>query len=363
MKTLFIILAILLVGGFAYMKQPALVDPIVDQQNESDHYADGYFKNTIDRPLITSTESRVSRLYRFVFDKNVDAIPSQPIPSNKTNLKQLNPSANIIVWMGHSSYFMQLDGKTFLVDPVFSENASPVPMTNVAFKGSNVYTADDIPAIDYLLITHDHWDHLDYPTLNGLREKIDNVITPLGVGSYIEQWGFDANKISQGDWFSSIEQPDDLVIHILPAQHFSGRLLERNRTLWGSFAIVTSKHKIYFGGDSGYGPHFKQIADKLGNFDIAVLEDGQYNEAWSYIHMTPEEAVQAAKDLGTKAMLPSHNSKFKLSKHTWYDPLERTYQASLKQPFRLMTPMIGETIEIDNEQQSFKLWWKDLLNQ
>ncbi len=360
MKTLFIILAVLLLGGFLYLKHPALTDPVVEYQSNSDHYADGHFKNPIDRPIIDSTESIATRLYKFVFDENEDTIPTQPLPSNKTDLTQLDPSENIIVWMGHSSYFMQLDGKKYLVDPVFSENASPVPMTNVAFKGSNIYTADDIPNIDYLLITHDHWDHLDYPTIKALRSKIDQVVTPLGVGSYLKQWGFDSNKIFQGDWYSNTKQ-QDLEIHILPAQHFSGRLLERNRTLWGSFAVITPKHKVYFGGDSGYGPHFKDIADKLGNFDIAILEDGQYNETWPYIHMTPEEAVQAANDLGARAMLPSHNSKFKLSKHAWYDPLERTYQASQNQLFKLMTPLIGQQIVIDDQSQEFKAWWREYM--
>ncbi len=342
------------------MQQPAFKNPVVGPQAYSDHYADGYFKNPIEQPMFSGSESRASVVYNYLFDKNKDTVPSQPIPSKKTDLTQLEPSENIIVWMGHSTYFMQLDGKTFLVDPVFSENASPVPMTNVAFDGANIYTAEDIPNIDYLLITHDHWDHLDYPTIKALKDKIDQVVTPLGVGSYLEQWGFDSNKIFQGDWFTSTQE-QDLTIHVLPAQHFSGRLLTRNKTLWGSFAVVTPQHKIYFGGDSGYGPHFNQIAEKIGNVDIAILEDGQYNEAWSHIHMTPEDAVQAAKDLGAKAMLPAHNSKFKLSKHEWYDPLERTYQASQNQPFKLMTPLIGQTVNINSDNQVFDTWWKEYM--
>ncbi|MGL4381848.1 MAG: MBL fold metallo-hydrolase [Vibrio sp.] len=359
MKILFIILAIALASVYFYMKQPALINPIVEPQLNSDHYSNGYFNNPIESPVSTSSESFVSKLYKFVFAKYEEATPTQSIPSRKTNLHQLDPSENIIVWMGHSSYYMQLEGKKFLIDPVFSENASPVPMTNLAFAGSNIYRAEDIPEIDYLLITHDHWDHLDYPTLNALRAKIDQIITPIGVGSYLVQWGFDANKIYQGDWFTTFEQ-QDVTIHVLPAQHFSGRMLERNQTLWASFAIVTAKHTIYFSGDTGYSPHFKQIAEQIGDIDIAVLENGQYNDDWAYIHMTPEQAVQAAKDLGTKAVLPSHNSKFKLSRHTWYDPLQRVYNASLNQPFKLMTPMIGEMVEIDNDQQAFSMWWQEI---
>lgn len=360
MKILLILLTIIIVSGFIYINRPALTDPIVALQAESDHYENGVFKNPIEQPLITSTESRASRLYRFVFGKDKDSVPALPIPSQKTNLMQLKPFENTIVWMGHSSYFMQLEGKTFLIDPVFSTNASPVPMTNTTFEGSNIYTAQDIPEIDFLLITHDHWDHLDFPTVNALKDKIHQVVTPLGVGSYFQQWGFDANRIHEGDWFSRFKQ-QDVEIHITPAQHFSGRLLERNKTLWSSFAIITDQHKLYFGGDSGYGPHFKQIAEKLGNFDIAILEDGQYNDDWPYIHMTPEETVQAAKDLGTKAVLPSHNSKFKLSHHAWYEPLERIYSASQNQPFKLMTPLIGQQINIDDRDHEFKPWWREYM--
>ncbi|MGL5291974.1 MAG: MBL fold metallo-hydrolase [Vibrionaceae bacterium] len=355
---LFSFLAIALVSLYFYSKRPEFVAPIVEPQADSDHYANGYFKNVVAPPLTTSTQGRISRLYRFLFGKSEDAIPSKPLPSRKTDLKALELSENIIVWMGHSSFYMQLDGKKFLIDPVFSQNASPVPRTNLAFAGSNIYNADEIPDIDYLLLTHDHWDHLDFPTLNALKGKIDQVITMEGVGSYLEQWGFDAKKIHQGDWFTTFEHAA-LRVHRLPAQHFSGRLFERNKTLWGSFAIVTAKHTIYFSGDTGYGPHFKQIAEKIGPVDIAVLENGQYNDAWLQVHMTPEQAAQAAKELGAKAVLPSHNSKFKLSTHTWYDPLQRLYDASRNEPFKLMTPLIGEAVQIDNSQQTFTLWWQE----
>ncbi|MGL4734229.1 MAG: MBL fold metallo-hydrolase [Enterovibrio sp.] len=362
MKMVLIFVAIIFASLYFYMKQPEFAEPIVAPQPNSDHYVDGYFKNVVEGFESISSEGRLAKLYRFLFGKSEDSIPTQPLPSRKTDLKQLELNENIIVWMGHSSFYMQLDGKKFLIDPVFSKNASPVPRTNVAFEGANIYSADDIPDIDYLLITHDHWDHLDFPTLNALRGKIDQVITLIGVGSYLEQWGFDAKKIHQGDWFTAFAQAD-LIIHRLPAQHFSGRrMFERNKTLWGSFAIVTPKHTIYFSGDTGYGPHFKQIADKIGPIDIAVLENGQYNNSWAHIHMTPEQTAQAAKELGAKAILPSHNSKFRLSTHTWYDPLQRLYSASIDQPFKLMTPMIGEAVEVDNSQQTFSLWWRCCLN-
>ncbi len=357
LKYLISIFLVLAIGCFIYLQQPAFITPEVTPQANSKHYADGYFKNPIDEPVTDTHENLLTILYKFLFQQNEGVRPDSPIPSKKTHLHQLSLEQNVIIWMGHSSYFMQLDGKKFLIDPVFSRNASPVPETNVAFDGSNIYNLEDIPNIDYLLITHDHWDHLDYPTISNLKDKVAQVVTPIGVGSYFRQWGFDAVKIFEGDWFSEYKQTG-LSIHILPTQHFSGRLLERNKTLWGSFAVVTANNKIYFGSDSGYGPHFKKIEDKIGSVDIAILENGQYNQAWAHIHMLPEQAAQAAVDMKAKAVIPSHNSKFKLAHHTWNDPLERIYQASQGKDYRLMTPMIGEAVNIDDKQQNFKVWWR-----
>ena len=350
-------LSALFAGIWGYLQQPQYVSPKVVKQDYQGKYYDGAFHNpTISEAPIVKGSS-LGIMYRFLFEKDVDAKPLTDIPSTKTDLMALDRAQNVIVWMGHSSYYVQLEGKRFLIDPVFSKNASPVPETNVAFKGSNVYSAADIPEIDYLLITHDHWDHLDYPTIHALTSKIHQVVTPIGVGSYFRQWGFDNQNIFEGDWYDTFKA-DDVNIHILPSHHFSGRMLKRNQTLWGSFGIETAQHKLYFGGDSGYASHFKEIAAKFGSFDIAVLEDGQYNKDWPDIHMTPEQTAQAAVDLNARALIPAHNSKFKLAHHTWYDPLDRITQASRERPYRLMTPMIGETILVDQPHQEFSQWWK-----
>lgn len=353
-----IMLGITIVGMVAiYLQQPPFATPQVPNGSYNGKFYDGIFHNTVDVPVVTVEENPVVGLYKFLTEKQLDDIPEFNLPSVKTDLKHLDINENIIVWMGHSSYYIQLDGARILVDPVFSDNASPVPYTNIAFAGSNIYSASDIPDIDYLLITHDHWDHLDYPTIDALREKINKIITPVGVGSYFTNWGFNKEQIFEGDWFSSTKQ-NNLEVVILPAQHFSGRLLNRNQTLWGSFALITDKHKIYLGGDSGYGKHYKETSDKFGEFDIAILEAGQYNQDWPYIHMMPEETAQAAVDLKAKALLPSHNSKFKLARHAWYEPLNRIQKASINHPFKLLTPRIGERVEVDNHTQTFTSWWK-----
>ncbi|MDY4384781.1 MBL fold metallo-hydrolase [Pectobacterium brasiliense] len=352
---LLLVLAVIVVAVYGWLKQPQYVSPEVKPQPENPLFRDGAFHNPVARPTVDS-QNRFALLYRFLFEKDAGALPDTRLPSEKTDLHQLSKTDNVIIWMGHSSYFIQLEGKTFLLDPVFSDNASPVPRTNVAFKGSNVYSPDDVPPIDYLLITHDHWDHLDYPTLNALRGKIRRIVAPTGVGSYFVKWGFPQKDITEGGWFSCLKE-NGVDIHVLPTQHFSGRLLKHNQTLWGSFALITEQHRLYLGGDSGYGAHYKAIAERLGGFDIAILECGQYDRDWPHVHMTPEESAQAASDLQAKAVLPSHNSKFKLAHHRWNDPLERISQASENQDWRLMTPRIGERVQVDNPQQTFSQWW------
>lgn len=355
-RYLIIIIALLTLFIFAWLQQPQYASPVVAPQADNPLYRDGQFFNAEDPPPVTRTQSRLILWYRFLFGKDEGAQPDGVLPSQKTNLHQLKENA--VVWMGHSSYFLRLDGKNYLIDPVFSDYASPIPRTNVAFSGSNIYRAEDIPPIDYLLITHDHWDHLDYPTINALRDKIGQIITPTGVGSYFEKWGFPKTKIFEGGWNSAMKT-DGLEIHILPAQHFSGRFFKRNQTLWASYGIITPNQRIYFGGDSGYGRHFKDIAARFGGFDLAVLECGQYDAQWPFIHMTPEDAAKAASDLQAKAVLPSHNSKFKLAHHRWNEPLERLAAASANQPWRLLTPKIGETVQMDNSQQTFIRWWQN----
>nr|WP_246624807.1 MBL fold metallo-hydrolase [Oceanobacter mangrovi] len=259
--------------------------------------------------------------------------------------------------MGHSSYFIQLDGQRILIDPVFSQYASPVPGTNGAFAGTNIYTTDDIPQLDLLLISHDHWDHLDYPTIKGLQGKVKQVVTPSGVGSYFRQWGWPAAQILEGNW-GDVFSSGNLDVHILPARHFSGRLFERNRTLWASFALITPDHRYYLSGDTGYGQHFKAIGDAFGPFDLAILECGQYNANWANIHMMPEETALAAIELQASKVMAAHNSKFKLSRHSWQEPLERIKLASESQPWHLLTPMIGELVDVDDNNQLFTEWWQ-----
>jgi L-ascorbate metabolism protein UlaG (beta-lactamase superfamily) len=253
-----------------------------------------------------------------------------------------------------------LGGKRILIDPVFSSSAAPVSFANKAFAGTNLYTAEDMPEIDYLLISHDHWDHLDYPTIIAMQPKIKNVICGLGVGAYFEQWGFEERRIHEADWFTTLEMERDFVVHVLPARHFSGRLLIRNKTLWTAFALITPNRRIFYSGDGGYGPHIKKIGEMLHGFDVAIMENGQYDKQWPYIHMMPEEVAQAAEELNAKALLPGHSGKFAIANHSWDEPFKRITDASRNKNYRLLTPIIGEPVDLENQQQIFSRWWENV---
>ncbi|HEX2536004.1 MAG TPA: MBL fold metallo-hydrolase, partial [Chitinophagaceae bacterium] len=280
-----------------------------------------------------------------------------PFPVRRTDLKALAPAENVLVWFGHSSYFLQVNGKRFLIDPVLSGNASPVRWTTRAFSGSDVYTVDDLPDIDYLLLSHDHYDHLDYRTVKSLQPRVGRVITGLGVGAHLEHWGYSAQQVRELDWFEDLELTSGFLLQALPARHFSGRQFRRNNTLWVSFALTTPSFRLYLGGDSGYGDHFKTIGERCGPFDLALLENGQYNAAWKYIHMMPEEVAQAAADLQARRLMPVHWGKFALSTHTWQEPITRVTAAAREKGIPLLHPMIGEPVHLDAVQEAAE-WWR-----
>src|SRR5690606_17606068 len=229
----------------------------------------------------------------------------------------LNPDDNVMVWFGHSSYYLQIDGKKMLIDPVMSGSASPVSFTTRSFVGGDVYTTDDIPAIDYLFITHDHWDHLDYQTVTKLKSKVGKVITGLGTGAHLEAWGYSPSDIIEKDWNEEVVLDSGFIVTTAPARHFSGRGLKRNKSLWTSFIVKTITLKIFIVGDVGYDTYYKTIVEIHRPFDLDILECCQYNAYWKYIHMMPEETVQAALDLNAKRLFPVHWGKFSLALHDW----------------------------------------------
>ena len=356
------ILAAFIVGVAIFMQTPSFgKHPKGDrllQIEKSPNFKDGKFQNLSPTPMLTEGANYRSMLLEF-FSRKVKE-PKSILPSKKTNLKTLSPDENVLIWMGHSSYFMQIDGKKVLVDPVLSGNASPVSFTTKAFKGSDIYTTDEIPDIDYLIITHDHWDHLDYKTLMALKPRINKIITPLGNGAHFERWGFKLNQIIEKDWYETVQLEEEFEITVTPARHFSGRGFKRNQTLWASFVFLTPTKRIYIGGDSGYDKHFAEICKKYGPFDLAILENGQYDKNWKYIHLMPGQQIKAANDLKAKALLPVHSGKFTLGNHDWDEPFLKITVNQGSDDLRILTPMIGEQVMLNDTTQQFTHWWLDV---
>ena len=288
--------------------------------------------------------------------------PKTEISTVKTDFSALNPQENLLIWFGHSSCYIQLNGKRFLIDPIFSGYASPVSFVNKAFKGTNIYNASDIPDIDYLIITHDHWDHLDYNTVKELKPRVGKVVCPLGVGAHFVRWDFAASDIIEMDW-NEMTTPDlSVEIYCLPARHFSGRALKQKQSLWASFLIKSGSHTIFISGDGGYDTHFANIGEQFGAIDFALLENGQYGNSWRYIHLHPEEVLQAGIDLRAKYIIPVHHSKFCISNHSWNEPMQRITAANdqLENPKRILTPKIGEIVFLNDTTQIFTKWWKSI---
>lgn len=366
-RIMFIILALfvlLIVAGFILFKQPQFgIVPKGDylrQMEQSPNFKDGKFQNLNPTPDLTEGTSYVKVMWDFLFKKYPRVYPVSQIPTIQTDLKQIPLEENVIVWFGHSSYYLQLDGKRYLVDPVLSGQVSPVGSNVLAFPNTDVYKVEDFPSIDYLLITHDHFDHLDYKTILLLKDKVNQVVCGLGVGAHFRHWGYDTTIIKELDWYQGLQLAADVLLTATPARHFSGRTFSRNSSLWVSYVMKTPSFNIYMGGDSGYDTHFKKIGDQYGPFDIAMLENGQYDTRWRYIHMLPAEVLQAAKDLRAAKLLPVHAGKFKLANHSWDDPYKTLLQLNDSIGMKIITPIIGEPVKLGDSTQMFKSWWEGL---
>jgi L-ascorbate metabolism protein UlaG (beta-lactamase superfamily) len=363
MITTAIILILLIAAFFAFTNQPKFgkmpSGKRLERIRQSPNYRGGKFQNGSFTPDLAEGETMLKVLKKFFFEKDKRSKPANRIPSQKTDLHALDTDEDILVWFGHSSYFIQIEGKKILVDPVFSGAASPIPATTESFPGSDIYTAADFPNIDFLFISHDHWDHLDYETVIGLKPKVKTVITGLGTGAHLEYWGFNPEMIIEKDWNEEIDLGNGFTVSTVPARHFSGRGFTRNKALWLSFVLQTPTRKIFLGGDSGYDTHFAEIGMKFGPFDLAVIECGQYNTSWKNIHLLPEEMIPAAKDLRAKVLMPVHWGKFSLALHAWDEPVKLVTEAAKAANLPLLTPTIGEKVNL-NEPKLFESWWKNV---
>jgi len=360
MIILIVILALAL-GVYLFMQRPVFGKNPTGQRlqrvEQSPNYRDGSFQNLSPTEVLLKETSYIKMLREF-FDKSENVAPTKKIPSVQTDLNTLTANEPTIVWFGHSSYMIRSKELTLLVDPVFSGHASPVSLFGKAFEGTDVYPVSSFPAIDIMVITHDHYDHLDYETISEFKSKTKLFVTALGVGEHLEHWGIPKEKIVELDWWEEKQLSDSVKFIATPGRHFSGRTFVRGKTLWASFVLQLHGYNIFIGGDSGYDTHFKTIGEKYGPFHIAMLEAGQYGKNWPQIHMVPEETVQAAKDLKTEVLLPVHWGKFVLANHDWDEPIQRVMKTSKEQGQVVTTPKIGEPVNIIHIQPTTE-WWNN----
>jgi L-ascorbate metabolism protein UlaG (beta-lactamase superfamily) len=335
-------------------------DVKMDKILNSDNYKNGKFVNY--RPSPDWGLAKVLPImWDFIFVGN-DRKPQNELPYKMVDFNQItnvNENDLKVTWIGHSSQIINIDGRIILTDPVFDENT--------AFMGPSRYNGpvplmiEELPEIDLVLISHNHYDHLNSMTIKEINPKVNRFIVPLMVGAQLEEFGVSREKIIELDWWEETTLFDSFLIAFTPSQHFSGRgLFDRDETLWGSFVIKGPYHNIYFSGDSGYFEGFKEIGEKYGPFDYTFIECGAYNEKWRFVHMFPEETVQAHLDLRGEILQPIHWGTFDLALHSWYDPMVRVSKAADSLGVKLSTPIIGETITIDDELRTER-WWEDLL--
>jgi len=322
------------------------------------NYRAGAIQNLSYTPMQPEGVSFFTLLTKFIFNKEPEKVPNKALPFVMPDLDAVAKSNKPeIIWFGHSSYLIKISGKRILVDPVFSKTASPFSFIgSKAFPGTEFVQAADFKNIDVLVITHDHYDHLDYKSILEIAPRVKNIVTSIGVGSHLEKWGIETNKITELSWYQEINLSNSIKLTAVPARHFTGRKFKRNQTLWSAFVLEVAGYKLFLGGDSGYDTHFQKIGNEYGPFDLALLECGQYNELWPYIHMFPEQAVQAAIDLKSKTLMPVHWAKFSLAMHKWNEPIQRLTLEAEKRNLPVITPKLGETVVL-GESFPQKKWW------
>lgn len=287
--------------------------------------------------------------------------PPQALPVHLNAAPEYKTQADFVVWYGHSTVLLQLDGKKILMDPVFSDAAAPLPWIGTKRYNQGLLTQiTQLPPIDVILLSHDHYDHLDYPTIMGLQHKVGTFVVPLGVGCHLEKWGISSQQIKELDWWQNV-MLDHINLIATPARHESGRKIGmKNKTLWSSWVIKGKNQSIFFSGDSGYSAaQFQKIGEKYGPFDLTLIECGQYNSRWKDMHMFPEQSLQAHFDLRGKKMLPIHWAAYTLAFHPWKEPIERLLRAARNQPdTHIVTPMLGQIADIDTLDKCSVAWWR-----
>ncbi|WP_378952282.1 MBL fold metallo-hydrolase [Pelosinus sp. sgz500959] len=331
----------------------------INSFRQSPNYKHNRFVNEILTVMHMDAKTLVTTLRDFI-KGNPQGRPSGSIPMKSLYTDDSQDEEQTkVTWFGHSTVLLEIEGKKLLLDPMFSQSPSPFPLFGAKRYSTTLPMAlEDLPFIDIVLLSHDHYDHLDYPSIMRLKDKVGQFYVPLGVENHLERWGINPEKIKKHDWWNESEFLG-LRLIATPTRHFSGRgLFDRNATLWCSWVIIGKQSKIYFSGDGGYGPHFKKIGDTYGPFDLTLMECGQYNERWSAIHMLPEESVHAHFDVKGNIMIPIHWAAFSLALHDWTDPIERVTKRAKERNISISTPKIGESVVVGGSEYPSSIWWR-----
>ena len=370
-----LIFALLVLGFFVLEFYPPLGGAQAGKRLEriqaSPNYdkSSGLFVNSPPASMVTSGEFW-PMVWETLFGEQ-ERIPTRTIPVVSIDPQTLlTPPAPGLraYWLGHAGVLVEIDGKRLLVDPIFEEYASPVSLGPKRFHPAPI-ARKDLPPVDAVLISHDHYDHLEMETARYLTAKGALYYVPLGVGAHLERWGIQAKNIVELDWWQA-RKLDNLNIVCTQSRHYSGRTgLDRNVQFWSSWTVIGDVHRLYYSGDTGYSEHFKKIGDEYGPFDLSIIKIGAYHKSWLDIHMNPEAAVQAQLDLKGKLMLPVHWATFNMAIHAWDTPIKRALEAAKKQGVQLTTPRFGEAViitpEKENESQAIprSRWWEQTQGQ
>lgn len=357
MKVIVIVLLLICIIGILFLlfwtpfgRSPSKQDKESYEKKVS-YFYDGIFHGDPEISVMSGNKSD--------FSKEENTIPKKEIPVKLLkDIPMADKDSMKVVWFGHSSSMLQLQGKNILIDPVLSQYSSPVRGFGSKRFSKIPIQPEQLPEIDMLVISHDHYDHLDYKTIKEVDSKVKEYLVPLGVDKHLLRWGVDEKKIHVMAWWDEV-QIDDLRITSTPGRHYSGRLpWNNNTTLWSGYVFQNDKYKVYYTGDTGYGDFFQDIYNKFGAMDLMLLEDGQYDKAWEAIHMLPEQGIKAAETVQASWVIPVHWGAFSLSYHSWDDPIKQITKLGDEHGINIATPRIGEIVDFSKISDYQECWWK-----
>lgn len=323
----------------------------------SPQYRNNRFENTLPR----RDGSYLKMTYDFLMGGSKYRTPREELPIVKRSRKDFEkpPVEGLrVTWLGHSTLLVEIDGKNLLLDPVWGERASPFTWAGPKRFHAPPLAIDELPSIDAVLISHDHYDHLDYRTISSLGNNIPRYVVPLGVGSHLEAWGISPECIVELDWWGEVSI-GELRLIATPARHFSGRsvlMADQNKTLWSGWAMISPKHRVYYSGDTAMFPGFANIGKRLGPFDLTMIETGAYSALWADVHLGPEQAMQAHVAAAGKVFMPVHWGTFDLALHGWTEPVERAIAAANELGIDIVVPKPGQSVEPPGVLELVR-WW------